>query len=138
MDGLRSLFARLQELHIHTDMVMLLAHEDEPSQEVAFTVETRSLARVQSLLETYRQSLGDPQINIDTSIARVSVVGSRLTAKPEVVANVFEVLQTNGISVSMVASGDIRVSIVLAAKQAREAVRLIHDRFGLGLETFVA
>ncbi len=138
MDGLRSLFARLQELNIFTDMVMLLAHEDEPSQEVAFTVETRSLARVESLLETYRAALGDPQVTIDTNIARVSVVGSRLTAKPEVVANVFEVLQANGIPVSMVASGDIRVSIVLAAKQAREAVRLIHDKFGLGLETSVA
>src|SRR5262249_7198216 len=43
LEGVSGLFTRLAELNIGTDMVMLLAREDEPSQELAFTVERKSL-----------------------------------------------------------------------------------------------
>jgi aspartate kinase len=39
LEGISALFTRLQELGIQTDMVMVLKHEDEPSQELVFTVE---------------------------------------------------------------------------------------------------
>lgn len=138
LDGLSSMFTRLQELGIHTDMLMLLAHEDEPAQEVAFTVEQRSLAKVQSVIESNNLSLGNSRSNIDTDIARISVVGRKLTSRPEVIASVFEALQLGGIPVNMVATGDIRVSVVLPARYAREAVRLIHDKFGLAQGCFIA
>jgi aspartate kinase len=138
LDGISSLFTRLQELNILTDMVMLLAHEDEPSQEVAFTVDKRSIGRVQSLVESLSDSLSRPLVNLDSDIARISVVGRRLTTKPEIVASVFDALATGGIPVSMVSTGDIRVSVLLPAKYARDAVKLIHKRFGLEQDTFIA
>lgn len=138
LEGVSSLFTRLQELNILTDMVMLLAHEDEPSQEVAFTVDKRSLSRVQSLVESLAEPLSRPLVNLDSDIARISVVGRRLTTKPEIVASVFDALAAGGIPVSMVATGDIRVSVLLPAKYARDAVKLIHKRFGLEQDTFIA
>lgn len=138
LEGVSSLFTRLQELNILTDMVMLLAHEDEPSQEVAFTVDKRSVSRVQALVESLSESLFKPLVNLDSDIARISVVGRRLTTKPEIVASVFDALSAGGIPVSMVATGDIRVSVLLPAKYAREAVKLIHKRFGLEQDTFIA
>lgn len=138
LEGVSSLFTRLQELNILTDMVMLLAHEDEPSQEVAFTVDKRSVGRVQSLVESLAEPLSRPLVNLDSDIARISVVGRRLTTKPEIVASVFDALSAGGIPVSMVATGDIRVSVLLPAKYARDAVKLIHKRFGLEQDTFIA
>lgn len=138
LEGVSSLFTRLQELNILTDMVMLLAHEDEPSQEVAFTVDKRSISRVQSLVESLSEPLSRPLVNLDSDIARISVVGRRLTTKPEIVASVFDALSAGGIPVSMVATGDIRVSVLLPAKYARDAVKLIHKRFGLEQDTFIA
>ncbi len=138
LEGITALFTRLEELNIHTDMLMLLAHEDEPSQEMAFTVDRRSLNRVQTLIESLGNALGNPRVNIDTDIARISVVGRRLTQRPEVVASVFEALQAGGIPVNMVATGDLRVSVLLPAKYGREAVRLIHNRFNLEEDCFVA
>lgn len=138
LEGISALFTRLEELNIQTDMLMLLAHEDEPSQEMAFTVDRRSLSRVQSLIESLNDSLGNPRVNLDTDIARISVVGRRLTQRPEVVASVFEALQSGGIPVNMVATGDLRVSVLLPAKHAREAVKLIHNRFKLEEDSFIA
>ncbi len=138
LDGISALFTRLEELRINTDMLMLLAHEDEPSQEMAFTIDRKSLGRVQSLIESLSIQLGNPKVSVDTDIARISVVGRRLTQRPEVVASVFEALQSSGIPVNMVATGDIRVSVLLPAKYAKDAVKLIHSRFRLEEDCFVA
>lgn len=137
LEGVSALFTRLQELAIQTDMVMLLAHEDEPSQEVAFTVDRKSLPRVQSIIESHDRALSNPRTHIDTDIARISVVGRRLTARPEIIASIFEALQSGGIPVNMVTTGDIRVSVLLPAKYARDAVKLIHRTFKLEEGSFI-
>jgi aspartate kinase len=136
LEGISALFTRLQELSIQTDMVMLLKHEDEPSQECAFTIEKSALARVQQLIESLAVSLGNPLMQVETDIAKVSVVGRRLTSRPEVVAGVFESLNVAGIPVQMVATGDMRISVLMPAKHGREAVKLIHKRFNLAEGTF--
>lgn len=131
LEGVSSLFTRFDELHIATDMVMLLAHEDEPCQEFAFTVEKRSVPRVLSIIESLGKLLGSPHTHIDTDIARISIVGRRLTTKPEVVATVFDELNNAEIPVLMVASGDLRVSVLVPSTFAQSAVKLIHSRFNL-------
>ncbi|MBS1989872.1 MAG: aspartate kinase [Cyanobacteria bacterium SZAS LIN-3] len=136
LEGISALFTRLQELAIQTDMVMVLKHEDEPSQELAFTIEKGSLPRVQQLIESLASSLGNPLMQVETDIAKVSVVGRRLTTRPEVVAGVFESLNLAAIPVQMVATGDMRISVLMPAKHGREAVKLIHERFNLAEGTF--
>jgi aspartate kinase len=131
LEGISALFTRLQELGIQTDMVMVLKHEDEPSQELVFTIEKSALPRVQQLIESLALSLGNPLMQVETDIAKVSVVGRRLTNRPEVVAGVFEVLHNASIPVQMVATGDMRMSVITSAKHGRDAVRLIHQRFNL-------
>jgi len=136
LEGISALFTRLQELNIQTDMVMVLKHEDEPSQELAFTIEKSSLPRVLQLIESLATSLGNPLMQVETDIAKVSVVGRRLTSRPEVVAGVFESLNLAEIPVQMVATGDMRISVLMPAKHGREAVKLIHQRFNLAEGTF--
>ena len=137
-EGVSALFTRLQELAIQTDMVMMLKHEDEPTQELAFTIEKASMPRVQQLVEALALSLGNPIMQVETDIAKVSVVGRRLTSRPEVVAGVFDTLSGAGIPVQMVATGDMRISVLMPAKHGREAVKLIHTRFNLAEGAFNA
>jgi aspartate kinase len=131
LEGVSQLFTRLMELGIQTDMLMVVKHEDEPAQEVTFTVEKSSLPRVQQLVESIAYSLGNPLMQVETDIAKVSVVGRKLTIKPEVVAGVFSALNEAQIPVKLVATGDMRVSVLMPAKYGREAVKLIHARFNL-------
>jgi aspartate kinase len=131
LEGVSSLFTRLTELGIQTDMVMVLKREDEPASELVFTVEKSALARVQQLIESLASALGNPLMQVETDTAKVSVVGRRLTSRPEVVAGVFETLNDAEIPVQMVATGDMRVSVLMPARFGREAVRKIHQRFNL-------
>jgi len=130
LDSISSLFTRLNELNISSDMVMLLAHEDEPFQDLAFTVEKANAKRVQSILKGIR-NLGDPQFVVDEHLARVSIIGRRLTHRPEIVASVFEALTQREIPIQMVATGDLRMSLLVPVPHAEKAVTLIHNYFGL-------
>lgn len=138
LEGVTSLFTRLNELNIQTDMVMLLAREDEPLQELAFTLDEKALPRVKAIIESLDETLGKPHVSVDTDIARISVVGRRLTGRPEIVAGVFEALNSAEIPVQMVAAADIRVSVLLPIRYASFAVKLIHNRFELSDGSFRA
>jgi len=138
LEGVSGLFTSLKELKINTDMVMLLAREDEPSQELSFLVDRTAQSKVIALIESLSQDLGNPKMNLDTDAARISIVGRGISSRPEIVAEMFDTLLAAKISVHMVASGDIRVSAVIPAKDAREAIRLIHSRFELSREDFAS
>jgi aspartate kinase len=134
LEGFTSLFARMDELAINTGMVMLLTHEDEPAQELSFTVDKRHVPRVRSIIDSLAAVIDHPIVRVDPQIATISIIGRGLGARPEVVSNVFEVLERSSIPVTMVSTSDLRVSVVLPALHARNAVRLVHARFQLPFE----
>ena len=129
-DCVASLFLRLNELNIGSDMVMLLAREDEPMQELVFTVEKSALARVQSIIETNQNSDGS-KLLIDDKLARISVISRHLNGKPEVIASVFDALSHADIPVHMVATGELRFSLLTPKAHAENALNLIHQHFNL-------
>jgi aspartate kinase len=112
-------------------MMMLLAREDEPSQELALTVDRRAITRVRTIIESLKESLGNPKVTFDTTSARISVIGRHLTSRADIVAGVFATLHAASIPVQLVATSDMRVTVLLPDQHAAEAVRLIHNRFKL-------
>jgi aspartate kinase len=134
LEGFTSLFARMDELNINTSMVMLLTHEDEPAQELSFTVEKRHVPKVRSIIDALAAAIDHPIVRVDPQIALLSIVGNGLGARPEAVSNIFEVLGRSAIPVSMVSTSDMRVSVVLPMVHARNAARLVHARFQLPFE----
>lgn len=126
-----SLFTRLEELDVQADMLMLLAHEDKPGHEICFTVDKRKLGKVQPVVNSYLSAIGNPDVRYDLDIAKISVVGQGLANQPSIVTAIFETLHFAKIPVQMVASTEMRVSVITLARHAADAVRLIHDRLDL-------
>jgi aspartate kinase len=138
LEAVSALFTRLNELGIPTDMVMLLSREDEPFQELAFTTLKNFSTRVAAIIQAIWGDSSSIYLTNDDTIARVSVVGRKFTSRPEVVAAVFDTLNQASIPVQMVATGDLRMSLLLPFAYAHRAVRLIHSRFGLTEDMAVA
>jgi aspartate kinase len=132
LGSISSLFTRLGEIGIDTEMVMLLAREDEPFQELNFTIAKIFREKVLSIIESHKSALGDAIVFVDNSLARVSLVGRELNSKPEIIAKVFETLQQARIPVQMVSTGDLSMSVLLPCHHGTEAISLLHNRFGLG------
>lgn len=64
----------------------------------------------------------------------VSVIAGRHRQVPGIMATIFESLNEAGIPVIQVADSDMSISCLVSENEAARAVRLLHDRFGLGAD----
>ncbi len=126
LEKVSSLFTRFGELGIDTEMVMLLSREDGPIQELAFTVPTSQSSRVSSIIGNHPALPRTANIDLESDLARVSLVGAKLSSQAEIVTTIFDVLQRAEVSIQMVSSGDLSMSLLVPSAQAEMVVTLLH------------
>jgi aspartate kinase len=135
LEGFGSLFARLDELSIPLGLVMLMTREDEPAQELTFTVDKGQVAKVRSIIESLSTTIDHPIVRVDPQISMMTIVGQALHSGPEVISEVFDTLNRAAIPIHMVSTSNLKLSLVLPAVHARHAVRLVHKRLELPFKT---
>jgi len=59
------------------------------------------------------------------------VIGAGMKSNPGVAATMFETLAENDINIEMISTSAIRISCVVDADRAEEAVQHLHTAFGL-------
>ena len=126
-----ALFRALANDNVNVDMIVQNV-SDQGITDISFTVPTEDVARAVTLLEAgVLQELGISSVSTDDSVGRVSVIGAGMKSNPGVAATMFETLADNGINIEMISTSAIRVSCVVSADRAEEAVVLLHSAFGL-------
>jgi aspartate kinase len=68
-------------------------------------------------------------ITIDSNIAKVSIIGVGMRTHAGVAARMFKVLSREGINIEMISTSEIKVSVVIDAKQMEQAVKALHQEF---------
>jgi len=104
---------------------------DHGVTDISFTVPHSDLARSVELSERLAAEIGATGVSSDGSIARVSVIGAGMRTNPGVAATMFETLSACGVNIQMISTSAIRVSCMVEGGQVEEAVRALHDAFGL-------
>ncbi|MEZ5227046.1 MAG: ACT domain-containing protein [Acidimicrobiales bacterium] len=121
----------MADANVNVDMIVQNV-SDQGRTDISFTVPTEDHARVVALLEGgVIADIGAETVTTDQSIGRVSVIGAGMKSNPGVAATMFEVLADNGINIEMISTSAIRVSCVISADRAEDAVVLLHAAFGL-------
>jgi aspartate kinase len=88
----------------------------------------------QRSLEPVARELGLGEVITDDQMGKVSIVGAGMRSHPGVAAKVFDVLGEHEINIEMISTSPIKISCVIAAGRVPEAVRALHEAFGLGAE----
>jgi aspartate kinase len=70
----------------------------------------------------------------DEEMGKVSIVGAGMRSHPGVAARVFETISEQDINIEMISTSPIKISCVIAAARVPDAVRALHEAFGLGAE----
>jgi aspartate kinase len=125
------LFRALADAGVNVDMIVQNVSE-QGRTDISFTVPTEDLERARSIIEGgVLSALGARSVSTDDSIGRVSVVGAGMKSNPGVAATMFETLARHGINIEMISTSAIRISCVIAADRAEEAVAHLHAAYGL-------
>jgi aspartate kinase len=77
--------------------------------------------------------LGIAEIDTDSEIGKVSIIGAGMRSHPGVAAQVFETLATRDINIEMISTSPIKISCVIRSEAVPEAVQALHEVFQLSL-----
>jgi aspartate kinase len=123
-------FGALADAHVNVDMILqntsVSGHAD-----LSCTIPQEERAMADLALRSIVEKLGAQGYVTDTNIAKVSVIGVGMRANPGVAAKMFRTLADLGINLDMISTSPIKISTVIAKDRVEEAVRVLHDVFGL-------
>ncbi len=122
------IFSLLAKRNINVDLILQSIGRSE-TKDISFTVAKKDMALAKQLLEENRDSIVFDHIDVTDSIAKVSVVGAGMVGNPGVAATMFEALFNAGINIGMIATSEIKVSVLVDAAEADRAVQVIHEKF---------
>jgi aspartate kinase len=122
------LFTPLSDEGIVVDMIIQnLAHDG--STDMTFTVPREDYRRSMEITQRTAEALGSPGVEGDDAIAKVSIVGLGMKDHAAVASRMFQVLADEGINIQLIATSEIKVSVVIEEKYTELAVRALHAAF---------
>ena len=121
-------FSLLAKEKINVDMILQSYGHDE-CKDIVFTVADKDAARCEEVLNANRDSLKFDHIDINTDVAKVSVVGAGMQGNPGVAAKMFEALYAAHINIHMISTSEIKLSVLIDKEDSERAMRVVHAQF---------
>jgi aspartate kinase len=126
------LFEKIAEKNISVDMIVQNVTTDaDPRAAITFTLAKTDLSRAKPWIESIAKGVGAREVRYDEDVVKVSIVGFGMRSHAGIAAKMFRILANEGINIQAIATSEIRVSCLVAAKYTELAVRALHDGFGL-------
>ena len=125
------LFASLGEAGISADMIIQgVPGADGSRQQMAFTVNEDQVGEALDAVTPILDELGGQAV-ADATIAKLSIVGIAVGSTPGVAGRMFEAVSSVGANIEMIATSEVRISVVIPDETAVAALRAVHRAFGL-------
>lgn len=135
------IFSLLADNNISVDMIIQSQRcrsiNEIMTRDIAFTVAQMDAMEARRILATVQADMEFGDVVVDEAIAKVSIVGSGMVDHPGTAAKMFDSLFQHGINIQMIATSEIKVSCIVAEKDAIEALRAVHEAFELSSSTCI-
>ena len=122
------IFGPIADAGIIVDMIIQNAGADGRT-DLTFTVPRTDLRRALELVRSVAGEIGAAGVRQEEQVAKVSIIGVGMRTHAGVAATMFKVLAAEGVNIEMIATSEIKVSVVVNAKYGELAMRALHDAF---------
>ena len=133
-----AIFGPLADAGVNVDMIVQNISEKAAGQTAAYTdmtfsVPTNQVARATKAMEEARAAGGVTydDLVVDTDVAKVSVVGIGMRSQVGVAARMFAALAAENVYIKVIATSEIKISVMIDRKYMELAVQALHDVFEL-------
>lgn len=129
------IFSKLSEANISVDMIIQsYARKIENTNDIAFTIDKTDLDKTLKTLDSIKSEIKASRFQVDSNIAKVSIVGAGMIDRPGIAASMFETLAQLGINIKMISTSEIKVSCLVDENDAKRALVALHETYGLGCD----
>ncbi len=122
------IFSKLAAKDINVDIILQSVGRNN-TKDIAFTVSKDNAPVAIEALRALPFVDEDLPIECDTDVAKVSVVGAGMETHPGTASKMFEALYNSDINIQMISTSEIKISVLIDAKDADKAVIAVHDAF---------
>lgn len=122
------IFGPIADAGIVVDMIIQNASADGRT-DLTFTVPRDDLRRSLDIVKRIAAEIGAAGIRHEDPVAKVSIVGLGMRTHAGVAAQMFRVLADERINIEMIATSEIKLSVVVNSKYGELAMRALHEAF---------
>ncbi len=124
------IFSLLAKHNINVDIILQSIGRNN-KKDISFTVSQTKIDEVIELLNANKNIIDFEDLSYTTAVSKVSIVGAGMVTNPGVAAKMFEALYEAHINIHMIATSEIKVSVLIDEGYEQKAVQALHDKFEL-------
>ena len=123
----------ISEAGIDIDVIVQNISADNTT-DFTFTVNEDDAAAAEGILLDMSNSFGGGLVEVDSDIAKVSVVGRGMRAHAGIASKMFQALANKEINILLITTSEIKISVVIRRDSMKDAIVCLHDAFDLDKE----
>lgn len=123
-----NIFSKIADENINIDMIS----QSPPYKgkiNISFSMLADNITKVISLLNTYRNSVPNLRVGIDSDSTKISVFGEAMKEIPGVAARLFRLLAANEVDVKLVTTSEVDISFLIYDKDTDKTISAIKKEF---------
>ena len=117
------IFGLLAQKNINVDIILQSTGRDG-KKDISFTC---SEGEADLAMRVLKESAHFNDVSVDTTCAKVSIVGAGMQSHSGVASKMFEALSNNNINIKMISTSEIKISCIIDREDADKAVSAIHE-----------
>lgn len=124
------IFSAIGAANILVDVIVQSA-SDRNTTDISFTIHEADLPRAEELLAPVVKEIGATRLISHSGVAKLSVVGIGMRSHSGVAGRLFDCLGRGNVNIDLISTSEIKITVVIAEKDADRAAQLTHEAFGL-------
>ena len=121
----------MSKANVIVDMIVQGTSRKEDQANLVFTVGRRDVDKAVAALEAVKKKIGFESILVNAKVSKVSIVGIGMRSHTGVAHTMFSALAERGINIEVIATSEIKISVLIDAEYTELAVRALHGAFEL-------
>jgi aspartate kinase len=125
------IFSLLAAGGVNVDMIVQANARGEGVANMVFTCTDRDSQVAEETLKAQREDIEFERIEVARDVAKVSIIGVGMKSHTGVAETMFRALYEKGINIDVIATSEIKISVLIEAAYTELAVRALHTAFDL-------
>ena len=121
----------MAEANVSVDMIVQGSSRREDKANLVFTVGRRDMDKAVAALEAGQKKIGFDGLMTNDKVSKVSVVGIGMRSHTGVAHTMFSALAEKNINIEVIATSEIKISVLIDSDMTELAVRALHSAFEL-------
>ncbi len=125
-----SVFKPLYENYINVDMVVQTSSSNNKETDITFTIKSEDLKKTIRFIKQNSQ-IKYRDLIVNKNVSKVSIIGVGMVTTPGVTYRMFQTLANKGINILVIATSEIKISVLINKKNIKKAISALHKEFKL-------